>query len=470
MVASEPVVACRATSWYPGCSRTGRATTGYHMPTTRIDTETVEAMEPDSTIWDTEARGFCCRRRSEDRVYAVKTRVKGRQVMLTIGRHGKGAWSAAKARAEAIRLLGLIRDGQDPRAAMLAEKATPLFSDFATRYLEQYAAAHKKPRTIAEDRRLLKLHIIPALGKTRLRDLDKAAVQRLHAGMKAAPVAGNRALALLSAILGWAEAVGERPDHSNPCKYVKRYPEKSRERLLTAPEMARLGDALERAALAWDQDVMEAWRDRCAKDADGLDEGRRAAWVLSRMPKRWTAEDWRAIAAFRLLIFTGARLSEILTLRWPWVNASQGVARLPDSKTGAKPIYLPPGALAVLSELPRFEYNDHVLPGDRPGCAFVGIQKPWQRVRALAGLPDVHIHDLRHAFASAAVASGDSLFIVGKLLGHRQASTTERYAHLAPDPALAVATRTAERLADMMRGGQRADLSNVTGEPTAIGG
>ena len=132
------------------------------------------------------------------------------------------------------------------------------------------------------------------------------------------------------------------------------------------------------------------------------------------MPRRDTAEDWRAIAAYRLLIFTGARLSEILTLQWEWIVAAQGTARLPDSKTGAKNLYLPPGALAVLEALPRMAVNPHVLPGDRPGAPFVGIQKPWQRVRALASLPDLRIHDLRHAFASVAVAGGDSLFIVGK--------------------------------------------------------
>jgi integrase len=151
-----------------------------------------------------------------------------------------------------------------------------------------------------------------------------------------------------------------------------------------------------------------------------------------------------------LLIFTGARLSEILTLRWAWIDLTQGVARLPDSKTGAKNLYLPPGALAVLAALPHMVGNPYVLAGDRPGGHFVGIQKPWQRVRALAGLSDLRIHDMRHAFASAAVAGGDSLFIVGKLLGHRQSSTTERYAHLAPDPARAVADRTAKRLADLM--------------------
>ncbi len=422
------------------------------MPTKRIDNDTVGLMAAGETVWDTEARGFGARRRAADTTYIVKTRIKGEQVTMTIGRHGDGAWTATKARREAIRLLGLIRDGQDPRAAQQAAKASPSFKDFAERYLAEYAAAHKKPRTVAEDKRLLKLHITPALGAIRLRDVDKVAVQRFHAGMRKAPVAGNRSLALLSSIMGWAEAVGERPENSNPCRHVKRYPEKPRERLLTAPEMARLGDALERAAVAWDKAAAEAWATRCEEDARaaGIEEGRRLAWIESRAPKRWTAEDWRAVAAVRLLIFTGARLSEVLTLKWTWIDAPQGVARLPDSKTGAKNLYLPPGALAVLTGLPRFEYNEHVLPGDRPGAAFVGIQKPWQRIRALAGLPDLRIHDLRHAFASAAVAGGDSLFIVGKLLGHRQAATTERYAHLAPDPALAAATRTAARLAEML--------------------
>jgi integrase len=179
------------------------------------------------------------------------------------------------------------------------------------------------------------------------------------------------------------------------------------------------------------------------------------------MPRRGTGEDWRAIAAFRLLIFTGARLNEILSLRWDWIDVAQGTARLPDSKTGAKNLYLPPGAVAVLETLPRMAGNPHVLPGERVGAHFVGIQKPWQRVRALAGLPDLRLHDLRHAFASVAVASGDSLFIVGKILGHRQASTTERYAHLAPDPAKTVADRTAARLADLLRPKAPSEADNV---------
>src|SRR5262249_19222341 len=98
----------------------------------------------------------------------------------------------------------------------------------------------------------------------------------------------------------------------------------------------------------------------------------------------------------------------------------------------------------------RWAGNPHLLPGDRPGKSFVGIQKPWQRIRALAGLTDVRIHDLRHAFASVAVAGGESLYVVGKVLGHRQVETTSRYAHLAEDPMKAAADRTAQRLAGML--------------------
>lgn len=415
--------------------------------------ELVESLPAGATAWDSEVRGFGVRRQRRDAFYIVKYRdATGRQRVVTIGRHGLGDWSPDRARKEAIRIKGLVRDGKDPAAARDQNRAAPSLADFAQRYMEEYAVPHKKPRTLIEDRRLLKLRVLPVLGDKKLVEIGRADVARFHAGMRSAPVAANRALALLSAILRWAEKVGERPDASNPCRHVDRYPEKARERLLTAAELARLGDALDRAEEGWTDASKAAWRAECMAQADaaGVPEASRAHDVAARRPTRDTAEDWRAIAAFRLLILTGARLSEILTLRWDWIDVVQGVARLPESKTGAKNLYLPPGALAVLAALPHLATNPHVLPGDRPGSHFVGVQKPWQRVRRVAGLPGLRLHDLRHAFASVAVASGDSLFIVGKILGHRQASTTERYAHLAPDPARAAATRTAERLAEMM--------------------
>ena len=402
--------------------------------TKRITADVVEAVKPGEAVWDSEVRGFGVRRQSRDTVYVLKTRIGGNQRYLTIGRHGS-PWGEGKllgpalARREAQRLVGMIRDGKDPTQERDQAKAASAFAELAARYMTEYAEPRKKPRTRAEDARLLKLHILPDLGKMKVRDIGKGEVARFHTGLRATPVAANRALALLSAIMTWAESVGERPEQSNPCRSVNRFPERARERMLNAEELARLGAALDRAERGW-------------SDEELAEEAVR--------PRRVTPEDWRAVAAFRLLIFTGARLSEILTLRWDWIDKAVGTARLPDSKTGAKTLPLPPPAVAVIEALPRLAGSPHVLPGDRPGKPFVGIQKPWQRVRAAAGLADLRLHDLRHAFASVAVAGGESLYVVGKILGHRQADTTSRYAHLAEDPMKAAADRTAARLAGMM--------------------
>jgi integrase len=395
-------------AWYP---TDNLATMEVFMATARITTELVEALQPGEQVWDKEVRGFGVRRRGVDAVYCVKTRVKCRQVLYTIGRHGKGAWAAERARREAIRILGLIRDGKDPAAEKQAERKVPMLADFAARYLTEYAEKQKKPRSVEEDRRNLHLHIIPALGRHKLHDITKQDVARLHAKMSATPIAANRVLALLSGIMSWAERVGERPDNSNPCRHIDKYKEQARERYLNGEELARLGDVLAS-----------------------------------------TAADWRAVAIVRLLLLTGARLSEVLTLRWDYIDQQTGTARLPDSKTGAKTLFLSAPALEILATIPRMESNPHVIPGDKAGAPFVGIQKLWQRIRAEAELPDVRLHDLRHSFASAAVSAGDSLYITGKLLGHKQAVTTQRYAHLAADPAKAVADRTGGRIAAMMKG------------------
>ncbi len=374
-------------------------------------------LQAGAILFDTEVGGFFVRHRGGWPRYGLKTRIKGRQTILTIGRHGKGYWSADTARREAVRLLGLIRDGRDPAAERAEARTAPRFAAFAARYMAEFAAVQHRSRTVAEEVRLLRLHLLPALGTMQLGEITKADAAQLHSRLQDTPVAANRTLALLSSILGWAEKVGERPDASNPCRHVARFPERPRERVLTAEELARLGDAL---------------------------AGAEAARLC----------DWRMLALVRLLLFTGARLSEILTLQWAWIDLENGTARLPESKTGAKTLYLAAPALGVLSSLPRYAGNPHVLPGDRAGAPLTPPQKAWQRLRKAAGLGDLRMHDLRHAYASAAVAAGDSLFIVGKLLGHRQSATTERYAHLAPDPARAVADRNAGRLAAMLHGGK----------------
>ena len=153
------------------------------------------------------------------------------------------------------------------------------------------------------------------------------------------------------------------------------------------------------------------------------------------------------IATVRLLTFTGARAGEILGLRWEHVDLVSGCLRLPTSKTGRKVIHLNGPSLAVLSDLAqRRTGNPWVIEGAKPGCPLVNIRKPWHRIREAAGLPDVRLHDLRHSFASVAVAGGLSLPIIGALLGHTQPATTARYAHLAADPLRAAAELIGSRL------------------------
>ena len=161
----------------------------------------------------------------------------------------------------------------------------------------------------------------------------------------------------------------------------------------------------------------------------------------------------RFIDAINLIALTGCRKSEILTLCWDWIDPERKCLRLPDSKTGAKVIPLGAPALQILADLPRREGAVYVLPAARGPGHFIGIQKVWQRIRKTAGLPDVRLHDLRHSFASVSVAGGDSLYLLGKVLGHRQSGTTERYSHVAGDPLRALADRTAGKIADLLAGG-----------------
>ena len=387
----------------------------------KITKRSVDALKPGADVaelvlWDSELKGFGVRvQRGDAKSYVLHYRVgAGRGAplrKLTIGRHGS-PWTAELARVEAKRLLGLVAQGKDPAGPKAAAKAAPTVSELAARFLADHAEAKRKASTAREYRRLLEHVVSPAIGKRKVADVTRRDIERLHQERRDTPTEANRALACLSTMFNIAERWGMRPDGSNPCRHVEKYPQHPRERFLSAEELARLGDAL--------------------ADYDGSPY---------------------AIAAVKLLAFTGARLGEVLGLRWEWIDFERGEARLPDSKTGAKTLHLPPPALAVLAELPRLDGNPHVIAGAKESAALVNLEKPWRAIRAAARLDDVRLHDLRHAFASVTASSGMGLPIIGKMLGHTQPTTTARYAHLASDPIKAAAAAVAGKIAAAMASG-----------------
>ena len=305
--------------------------------------------------------------------------------------------------------------GRDPASARDAAKAALTIAELGLRFLHEYVPVHCKPSTAYEYRRAVELLINPVLGKTKIPDLVRADVSRFHHAFRNTPYQANRALGVLSKMMNMAEVWGLRLDGSNPCRHIKKYKEKKRKRYLNYDELERLGRVLEQI------------------EADG-----------SVFPP--------AVAAIRLLIFTGARLSEILHLRWEDVDLQNGLLVLPDSKTGAKQIFLNDAATLLLKGIPRVEGNPHVIQGAKAGNCLVNLQKPWRKVRAQANLPDVRINDLRHSFASMAIGNGLPLPIIGGLLGHTQPSTTARYAHLADDPLRAAASLVGGKLTTALNG------------------
>jgi integrase len=205
-----------------------------------------------------------------------------------------------------------------------------------------------------------------------------------------------------------------RPDGSNPCLHVKKYPEAKRARFLSVAEYKALGKALNDA----EQDQTE------------------------------TAS---AITAVRLLMLTGCRLNEVMTLKWEDTHLGQFELRLPDSKTGAKTVHIGQSVVDVLLTIERINSNLYVITGKNEGRPLTDLQHPWRHIRASAGLHDVRIHDLRHSFASGALALGEGLPMIGKLLGHSQVQTTARYAHLTNAPIKVAASRIADSISEALR-------------------
>jgi len=315
---------------------------------------------------------------------------------------GITSWTPETARREAKRLAGLVAQGIDPKADGRG-KGAPTVKDLFDRYLADHVKRLRKDGTAREYEGVFKKHLSTPLGHRKVGEITRADIEKLHGELHRKPSTANLCLAVLSAMFEKSEAWEWRPQHPNPCRHVERYKTNSRERVLIGDEMARLGPAI-------------------ASDPDGK--------------------------VFLVIALTGARVSEITGLKWSYLDLDNAVARLPDSKTGAKSLVLPQPVLDILRTVKPAHGSEHVFPP----LSKHAIYQTWERIRTAAGLPDLRIHDLRHNFASWGVNGNLGLPIIGKLLGHSSAQMTAKYGHVVSDAARLAANAIAGKLSDAMSG------------------
>ncbi|MEQ8299376.1 MAG: tyrosine-type recombinase/integrase [Hyphomonas sp.] len=361
---------------------------------TKITKRSIDATRPkakETFVWDSELRGFGVRISPRGRrTFILQYRQGGRTRRMTLGPYG--TLTPDEARSLARQNLGNIASGGDPSGQRQKDRRAPTVSALCDRFIIEHVELRCKPTTQREYRRCCDLFIKPAIGTMRVQDVTRADISDLHVKLAGRAYQANRVLGVLSKMFNLAEVWGLRDDYSNPTRHVKKYAERKRERFLSPEEIGALWSTLDRRVAIGE-------------------------------------ETEHVAAAFKLLLLTGCRLSEIQFLKWSYIR--DDTIYLPDAKTGPRRVPLSPRAHALLRQIDRLPDNPFVIIGVVPGQAITDLQRPWRRIRKEAGIDDVRIHDLRHTFASIAAMAGQSLYTIGKLIGHTQVQSTARYAHLA---------------------------------------
>lgn len=404
-----------------------------------------------ATYYDAKLRGFGVRFHASGKAAFIleyrpagggRTAPKRR---ITIGTPESMKLETAKQAAKDM--LAKIRLGGDPMAERQAQRRAETVGDLFDSYVREHCKPKLKARTAELYGAYVKNYIKPAWRARKANSITRADVLRLHRKIGAPepdgggkPGAANRLAIFVSGAYRWASQSGALPEaYPNPARSIPQFPGKKRERFLSPSEFARLGEALRLA------------------ETDGIpwtpDPAKKAKHAPKAQNRRVVFDAW-AVAAIRLLIFTGCRLREILHLKWSEVDLERGVLHLGDSKTGPKIVVLSAPALAILSDLERI--GVYVIASESAGqkneTPRADLQRPWARITARARLDGLRIHDLRHSFASVGVAGGMNLPVIGKLLGHADIATTQRYAHLEHDPVRVGADKIANTIQAAMDG------------------
>jgi integrase len=391
----------------------------------RLTKRAVDAAVPRSEryiLWDVELKGFGLRvEPSGAKTFLVRYRPKGvgragAKRFMRVGRYGSVTPDEARNHARAI--LGAVAGGDDPAGEQIKAREAITFAELAERYLNEEVRPKRKPGTATLYSHYLRDLAAPEIGRLKADTITRSDISRLHLKVgRTRPVAANRVLAALSALFSYGAKQSILPEGFNPARGIEKFREAARERFLTLAELERLGSAISEA-----ETTGVPWM---------VDEEKPTAKHVPKTERKTRMSPF-AGAAIRLLLFTGCRLREILHLRWANVDFDRGMLNLSDSKTGRKSVILNAPALAVIGRLPRI--GEYVIQGEQTHKPRSDLKRPWAIVCRRAGLKGVRIHDLRHSFASVGVGAGHGLPIVGKLLGHADASSTARYAHLDADP------------------------------------
>ena len=355
------------------------------MSRARLSESRIDALEPRKSPYDVrdgDLKGFGVRvLPSGAKRFFVHSQHEGRRVWKTVG--DAACMDLDTARLRARELLAAIR--RDEEGTALPEER--LFEAVAEEVFCRYGR-HWKPGTMRVNRKYFENTILPRFRGRNIADITKRDVQDWFASLHATPVAADRSAPILSVIMRQSEIYGYRPEGSNPCAGIRRYRRKGRERFLSEPELRRLGSVL-----------------------DGQE---------ARYP--------RETAFIRLLLLTGCRKGEIATLAWS--DYREGRLFLRDGKTGPRTVWLSSPARTILDGLPRQGRWVFPSPRQRGPVSVTVFDLFWSRVRKEAGLADVRLHDCRHTYASIAIMGGETITATARLLGHNDAQTTLKYAHL----------------------------------------
>jgi integrase len=411
--------------------------------TAKLTKRTVDAAEPKPGryfVWDIELKGFALRvAESGTKTYILRYRPRGTgragpRRFMVLGRHG--VLTPDEARDQAKTILGAVAAGQDPaKERSRANSALPI-AQLVELFISEHAKPKRKARTAADYAAILNNYLVPKFGKRAADQLSTADISQLHLSLRDRPYQANRLVAVIASMYGLAARRGIVPLGVNPARGIERFRESARERFLGIEELNRLGETLR---------VAEAeglpWR----SDAD-----KPQSKHLAREENRRTVLSSDVVLAFRLLMFTGARLREILTLQWSHIDFERGLINLPDSKTGRKTIVMSAATIDLLRD--RERRGLFVIPGSDADRSRSDLKKPWRAIQRHARLEGVRIHDLRHTFASIGAGASLGLPIVGKLLGHSQPATTARYAHLDADPLRRASNVIGDHLAAALAG------------------